>query len=226
MGKNKKDVGYTLAKAGIASIPIVGAAAAEILPLIITPPIEKRREVWMLEVGERLQALEKQRQIKLESLSENDIFVDTVLKISSEALKTSEREKLKYFKNAIVNTAVSPNPDISEINIFVRLITEFTIWHIKILKLFDNPEECYRINEKEFAQYSMVSLSKILFRAYPILYARQDFCDLIWADLGRWGLHNTSDLKTGVSASGLKSSRTTELGKKFLLFIEDQADSK
>lgn len=222
MAKDRKDIVYTLTKAGIASIPVVGGTASEILSLLITPPLEKRMDSWKMEVGLRLQKLEKNDNIDLNKLSENEVFIDTVLKITNEALKTSEREKLEYFKNAIINTAVETDPDISEINIFLRLITEFTVWHVKIFKLFDDPEKWYQVNEKEFSQYSMAPLSRILDKAYPELKSKKDFYNLIWSDLGRYGLHNTSDLNTGMSINGLKSSRTTNLGKKFLRFIEGQ----
>ena len=34
---------HTLAEAGIASIPVVGAAASELFTVILVPPLEKRR---------------------------------------------------------------------------------------------------------------------------------------------------------------------------------------
>tara|TARA_R110002020_G_scaffold188362_3_gene387093 strand:- start:559 stop:924 length:366 start_codon:yes stop_codon:yes gene_type:complete len=117
MSQNKKEISYTLLKAGIASIPILGGAASEILPLLLKSPIEKRKEFWMKEVGEKLKILEKSNTISLTELSKNDIFIDTIIRISTEALKTSEQEKLIYFKNALINTAILENLDISEVNI-------------------------------------------------------------------------------------------------------------
>lgn len=37
---------HTLAKVGIASIPVVGAAASELFIVILAPPLEKRRVKW------------------------------------------------------------------------------------------------------------------------------------------------------------------------------------
>ena len=42
-----KDAGYALIKAGLASIPIAGAAASELLSLIVASPLERRCETWM-----------------------------------------------------------------------------------------------------------------------------------------------------------------------------------
>ena len=94
MSQNKKEISYTLLKAGIASIPILGGAASEILPLLLKSPIEKRKEFWLKEVGEKLKILEKSNTISLTELSKNDIFIDTIIRISTEALKTSEQEKV------------------------------------------------------------------------------------------------------------------------------------
>ncbi|TLP77012.1 hypothetical protein [Maribacter sp. ACAM166] len=222
MSKDKKEVLYSILKAGIASIPIIGSTASEILPLLLKNPIEKRREIWMQEVGEKLKVLEVKNKIELNELANNDIFIDTVINISTEALKTSEKEKLDYFKNALLNTAIHENLDSSEINFFTRFITDFTVWHIKILKVFDNPIKWFIENEIDFPEYATAPLSKILFKAYSALKSRKEFCDLIWSDLYSSGLINTSELKVGVNLNGLKSSRTTEFGKKFLSFIEIQ----
>ncbi|MDF4202247.1 hypothetical protein PXD56_04745 [Maribacter sp. SA7] len=221
MSKNKKEISYTLLKASIASIPIIGGAASEILPLILKNPIEKRKEFWMQEVGEKLKSLEKSNSIKLTELSKKEIFIDTVIRISTEALKTSEQEKLKYFKNALINTAILENLDISEVNIFTRFISEFTIWHIQILNLFDNPTNWFIKNEIDFPKFSSAPLSKILINAFSELKERKEFCDLIWSDLYRSGLINTADLNVGITSNGLKSSRTTLFGKKFLSFIHE-----
>jgi hypothetical protein len=54
-----KDILYSLAKGGVGSIPIIGALAAEIFSMVITPPMEKRRAEWMNDIAERLKALEE-----------------------------------------------------------------------------------------------------------------------------------------------------------------------
>ncbi|MHC2992444.1 hypothetical protein OB13_12910, partial [Pontibacter sp. HJ8] len=74
----KKDLGYAVVRAGLGSIPVFGAAAAELLQLIVIPPLEKRRAEWMTQIGEKLQVLEARGTINLEELRENDVFVDVV----------------------------------------------------------------------------------------------------------------------------------------------------
>ena len=50
---------HTLATAGIASIPIVSAAASELFTAILASPLEKRRVAWMNDVAEENQTFQE-----------------------------------------------------------------------------------------------------------------------------------------------------------------------
>jgi len=215
----KKDIEYSIAKAGIGSLPIIGAAASEILQLLVTPPLEKRRTEWMENIGERIKQLENETIIDLTSLQNNDIFIDVVLQITNQALKTSEKEKLDYYRNAILNTALGEHPELSEMQIFLNLISDFTVWHIKILKLIDFPTDWFVQNAKSIPDYSSVDLSNIIEMVYPDLIGRQEFYTLIWEDLKRAGLIQSSRLLHHLYTNS--SSATSPFGEKFLRFISE-----
>lgn len=217
--ETKNDIAYGVAKAAFGSIPIVGAAASELLQLLVISPVEKRRNEWMIEVGEKLKQLEEKGELDLDKLANNDVFIDVVLQTTQLALRTSEKEKIQYFKNIILNSAVEENPNITEVQIFLNFISTFTVWHMKILKLFDNPEDWFKKNEKSMPSYFSADLSNVLVEAYPELSGKRELYDLIWEDLSRAGLHNTSGLHTKMTGSGLMVSRTTTFGKEFLEFI-------
>ena len=217
-----KDLAYATAKAVMGSIPYAGAAVSELIGLIIAPPIEKRREKWMTEVGQKLKDLEEASKVDITKLTNNPQFIDTVLQATSYALKTSDEEKIAAFRNAIINTAIGDVPEQTISQIFLTLIDNFTSWHIKILHLFDNPSEWFKQNGMTFPDYTMTSLSTVVIEAYPILKGQNELLDLIWSDLKQGGLHNTSDLRTSMSGNSLLANRTTDLGKKFLNFISDQ----
>jgi hypothetical protein len=219
--ETKDDISYSIAKAALGSIPIVGAAASELLQLLVTPPLEKRRNEWMIEVGEKLKQLEQKEELDLTKLASNDVFIDVVLQTTQLALLTSEKEKIQYFKNVILNSAVEENPNITEVHIFLNFISTFTVWHIKILKLFDNPEDWFKKNGKSMPSYMAAGLSNVLEEAYPELTGKRDLYDLIWDDLSRAGLHKTSGLHTTMTGSGLMVQRTTPFGKEFLEFITE-----
>lgn len=52
------DKAHALARAGIGSIPLVGAAATELFQILIAPPLERRQQAWMEAVAEGLRRLE------------------------------------------------------------------------------------------------------------------------------------------------------------------------
>lgn len=219
--ETKDDIAYGVAKAVLGSIPVVGATASELLQLLVTPPLEKRRNEWMIEVGEKLKQLEQKEELDLIKLSNNDVFIDVVLQTTQLALRTSEKEKIQYFKNVILNSAVEENPNITEVQIFLNFISTFTVWHIKILKLFDNPENWFKKNGKSLPNYMAAGLSNVVEEAYPELNGKRELYDLIWDDLLRAGLHKTSGLHTTMTGSGLMTPRTTTFGKEFLEFITE-----
>ena len=63
-------------------------------------------------------------------------------------------------------------------------------------------------------------LSNILDLAFPELKDRRDFYDIVWQDLYRAGLHGTHTLHAVISANSLMVGRTTDIGKRFLKFIQ------
>ncbi len=71
-GPNNADKLHTLVRAGISTIPPFGGAAVEIFSMLVTPSLEKRRQKWMEEIADRIQALEKDKSIKIDELRKNN----------------------------------------------------------------------------------------------------------------------------------------------------------
>jgi hypothetical protein len=213
------DYTFSLTKGGLGAIPIVGSIASELLGLLVTPPLEKRRQDWMTEVGTKLKELEENSKIDLSTLADNEQFIDTVLVATTLALKTSEKEKIKAFQNAILNTALGVSSDKTKGQIFLNLLDTFTVWHIKILHFIDNPTKWFENAGQNPPNSMMGSLSSVLTNAFPPLSGQQELLDVIWRDLHDNGFHNTSGLMTTMSGNGLLANRTTQLGQEFLKFI-------
>src|SRR5690606_32250167 len=116
---------------------------SELFGLIITPPLDKRRNEWMNQVADKLKELEQRNQIDFNDLKNNQQFIDVILHASSLAIKTSEQEKILALKNAVVNTALNEQPSNTKIQIFLNLIDVFTAWHIKVLHFFDDPRDWF-----------------------------------------------------------------------------------
>lgn len=210
--KTKGDAAYAIAKAGLSAVPVIGGPAAELFQNVIQPPLEKRRVEWMQEVGEKLRELEENG-LNIEELQENEEFVSAVMHASQIALRTHQNEKLQALRNAILNVAKGQALEEALQNVFLNLIDSFTELHLRILKLFQNPEPLPNL--------SMGSLSNVLEHNIPELRGRRELYDQIWKDLYSRGLVNTDGLHVTMTGQGLKQKRTTEIGDAFLQFIEE-----
>jgi hypothetical protein len=185
--KSAGDAVHSVTRAGLGTIPFAGAAASELLTAIVTPPLERRRSKWMEEIGEALQNLEEKMGVVLESLQEKDQFIDVALEATQIAIRTSNQEKREALKNAILNSA-SPNPPEESLQkMFLSFIDTLTVWHLKLLDLFNDPQAYIQKQNLQFSNNSMEAISHLIENAFPELRGRRDFYEnrfswkLIWA---------------------------------------------
>lgn len=217
-----KDHAHTLARAGIGSVPIIGAAGVELFQALITPPLEKRRQAWMEAVTEGLQRLENAELCNIDELSENEVFIDTVMYASQTVLRNNHKEKREALRNAVLNSALPNPPDESRQQMFIGWVDELTVWHLRILRFFADPVRWFQEQEREVPQYVFSSsLEQILTDAYPELAKERELCDQIGKDLYNRGLAGTDSLRVSMTANGAYQPRATELGKQFLQFITE-----
>jgi hypothetical protein len=214
----KGDAAHAVARAGLSAIPMFGGAAIELFSAIVTPPLERRRQKWMEEVGAALRMLEEERGIKLEDLQNNPAFIDTIMHASQAALRNSQEEKRHALRNAILNAALPNPPEEAIQQMFIDLIDTFTEWHLRFLKLFHDPSLWFETHE---SRPRGPSLASVLEFAFPALLGRRSFYDQIWRDLYTRGLVTIEGLHGMMTGHGLVQRRTTEMGEQFLRFIEE-----
>ena len=221
-----KDRAHTLVRAGLGSVPVVGAAAAELFQMVITPSLEKRRAEWMNSVADELKTLEDKGRIRVEDLASNDVFIDTMLHASQSALRNSQEEKRRALRNAVLNSALPAPPDESRQQMFVEWIESLTVWHLRIFVLLANPIQWFKDHQRQPPQnYITSSLSGLLTCAYPELNNQRRLYDQIAKDLYNRSLIGTDDFHVMLSGSGALEHRATDLGKQFLAFISNPASS-
>jgi len=126
---------HRLVRAGLGLFPM-GGTAVEIFNGIITPPIEKRRTEWMRRVTEALIALESEKRININELSDNEEFITTLISASQIALKNHSNEKVLALQHIVENKACGIDLEESLEGILINLLDTFTPLHIKILKIF------------------------------------------------------------------------------------------
>ena len=217
---NWKDRTYAIARAGLGSIPIVGAAATELFQMVVTPSLDRRRVEWMNSVADTLKKLEDNGQLRIEDLASNEAFVDTVLHATQAALRNSQEEKREALRNAVLNSALPHPPDESVQQMFVEWIDSLTVWHLRILKLLDDPKGWFQEQGRRPPEYTIAGhLFDLLAKAYPELQNQQTLSSQIARDLYIRGFSSTEGLGAMTSGSGMYAQRTTELGREFLKFI-------
>ncbi len=213
------DLVHATVKAALGSIPLLGTAAAELFGLVVAPPLERRRREWMREVGEALSRAHVEKAIDLERAANDDSFLDTALQASRLALCNHQEEKIYALRNAVVNAAAPQAPSASLQQFFLRLVDEFTVWHLRLLRLFQGPEAWFTEHATPWPNLHMSRLSHVVEAAFPGLRSRRDIYDQFWRDLYIRGMVSTEHLHTMMTGGGLASKRTTDLADQFLKFI-------
>jgi len=213
------DHARALARAGLSAIPVAGGAAVELFNKLITPPLERRRDQWRHDVGEAIARLEADKGVKIDDLQNDESFIDTVMHASLIAMRNSQEEKRKALLNAIRNCALPNPPDASIREIFLELIDTLTVWHLRILGLFQDPPSWLQSNNRDLGSLTTGGLSNVLEAAFPEMQGRRQLYDKLWQDLHTRRLVTTDQLHSTISRSGLMAKRTTELADRFLEFI-------
>jgi len=172
------DIAHTATKALLSAVPWVGGSVSEIFAAIITPPLTKRKDEWIISIAAGLTALEKTvEDFKIENLSQNNVFLTTVLHASQAAIRNHHQEKLKALRNSVLTAAVAPSQEDNLTLVFVRYIDELTPQHFRLLQFFSDNEQ--RLNHIQ----SYEELYKEVLTISPELTATRDEFKLLCADL-------------------------------------------
>lgn len=221
---NDHDIAHTVVKAGLSAIPIIGGPVSELLSLVVTPSLVKRRDKWIESIAKALKELERHiEDFKIENLRENDSFVSAVMYASGVAIRNHQVEKLEALKNAVLNAAIPNAPEEDYQLMFFNFVDSLTEGHLRMLKILDD----YRAQQPgnrssgvqiEFVNKSnekTVSAQKVL----PDLGVRQEFYGQVLKDLQRRGLLEFDMAYESHFLQKIVCAQPTDLGKQLLAFI-------
>lgn len=214
---------HRVTRATLSTIPVLGGAVVEAFSALIEPPMSKRRNKWMIQVTEAINDLYDKNLTTLDKLLENEIFFTTLIRASQIAISNHQEEKIIYLKSAVINTALNPSVEESLQQYLVNLIDELTVYHTKVLKLFNDPILYAKNNNlsiEHMPKGAGYSRYTILVLVYPELKNDEYFLNQIWNDLTKKGLlRSDRSLNKNAQGESILFGCSTPLGTKYLNFI-------
>jgi hypothetical protein len=234
------DIATAIVRGAVGSFLVVGAAAGELVNLVLKPPLEKRRAKWMEEVAKCLRKLESQG-IDLGTLRNNEAFVDTVMQATEIAQRNYQAEKWDALRNAVSNSVGPRAPAETKRQIFLQYIDRFTVHHLQVLSLVSDPNCWFQKRGKQSPPSPDGSPEDAINGAFPELAAEPALRDAIWNNLQQSGMASraappgivTPQTTFRAVAPGVPSmpqyisvtafsKRSTTLGDEFLAFIDSR----
>ncbi|MNL04769.1 hypothetical protein D3C87_1253460 [compost metagenome] len=206
-------------RAAIGAIPVVGSPLLEIFNSVLEAPLSKRRTETMIEIGTALNDLIQQGIVTEAGLQDNEAFVSTVAEVCNISLRNHQAEKLEALRNAVINSALPTCPSDDYRQIFLNFVDICTVSHIRLLKLFEDPEKWFADNNRAKPYNTSVSLSQIIASAMPELIENHEILDSIWTDLYQKGLVEVRQLEMILSADSCLAKQTTQFGSKLVRFL-------
>jgi hypothetical protein len=217
------DVVRAVPDALLNAVPVAGAATP-FLALVCSTPAQRRRDDYLQDVSNRLRALEDAGLLTSEDLNSED-FITAVLRTVPAAMSTAAAEKRAALRNAALNTALGRQPAEDLFEMFLRYVEDLTPLHIKLLVLFDDPDDRCREAGIDFSGIISGAPWQVVCGLYPDLTGEDEVCSHAWSELNARGLVNTDSLKGMMTARGIMARRTSELGRRFVQFIREPRDT-
>ena len=220
MEKSSSDYAHAAIKGVLSAVPIAGGPLSVFFETVFSAPIDKRKEEWLLSLEQAVKNLtEKDANITVESLRDNDAFISIAMQATQIAIRNHQREKLEALKNAVINAARFESLDENKALIFTRLIDELTPLHIKVLSFLDNPGPFEKLLQEKAGKNTFVHYPgniNIWEETYPDLRSSNSLIEIIVKELHSKGFVYHDNMHIG------KGRVTTNHGREFLHFIQNQ----
>ena len=121
--------------------PAVGSAVA-FFDLITAPIRGKRFNEWCEKVRLLLNDHSKKfKELTPERLAASEEFNSAFAQAAQAAIRTHDEEKLEALRNAVLNTALSKEPDGDRQAIFVSIVDRLAPSHLRVLKALETPRQ-------------------------------------------------------------------------------------
>ncbi len=218
------DAGLAVVRAAAGSIPVVGAAAQELIAFVVTPPLERRRNEWLNRLAVDLDELQRKVDaFDVAALSENEDFISAITAGVTVATRSAQEEKRDLLRNAVINSALGRVPLFDMQSVFIGYLEYLSPLHVQLLWAFENPRVALEKagSRLEESLFMSAAPSQVVEELFPQLKGQRDVYDFLWQDLFQRRLVNSDSLHGMMTKEGVLSARTSALGNQFLAFLSE-----
>lgn len=214
---SKSDAVMSVIKAAVNAVPYVGGSLASLMDDFIPTELNKRKDNLLLQLEKDFKDLEDR--INTEVLKES-YFISIFLSSFKSAMATEKQEKIDCYRAIILNAAIAQQPNTDEIQMMLRITDSLTPLHIKLIKLFNDPQRYLVENpdiQAKLTNVSMGGINTLTLACFPEY--NQELIKVALKDLTIMGIGNGLEGGITMTRNGILSPRLTEFGKKYLTFI-------
>ena len=215
--KEAKEIVKVLALSGLPLVlSPIGTALLTLANECFNSSAKTRQDEWMKTLAKRI---DKQDEAFAEKIRNTQNFASLFANAQNGALTDIEADKVGLYANAFINAIKNENMEDTKKHIFLNMLREFTILHIRILDSLKRFED-EKINGRTFSAvdnkpsfFDNISpdiKNDVFFR--PIIKTFYDNV-LIYAD---------RSVDSNIGLDEISPTRLTPLGQEFLLFISEQ----
>jgi hypothetical protein len=215
------DYAHAGVRAGFSLAPVLGGPLTEFFSIVVAPPLEKRRDAWLIDIVDRLKRLEHEAEgFKIENLAKNEEFISTLFYATQVAMRTHHKEKLEALRNIVVNSSLGMTAPENIHHIFMNMIDRYTPLHILVLRFVEKPDKfisTYRgvkTNELPFA-WDLRDAFRVTF---PELHLIDEYYEQIIRDLTSDGLIKSEKMP---DREKMLKPKMTVLGDQLLALIRE-----
>ncbi len=218
---NNRDFLNIVLKSTLGAIPYLGSAFSQLVEVIIPRSSFDRLVDFTINLSQDIERLANRIDkdyIKTEEVA--FMFRETFTAV----INNYQKEKIDAFRAIFLNSILNTNIEAEVKELYLNIVKNLTVSHIKALKLLDGSEEYLRNKGITYRDSdSTGSLMQILTVCLPEL--NEDQIRAVWTDLRNYNMVNTdpSSLKALISSIKLRQlgGRLTPFAKEFIAFIKN-----
>lgn len=186
---------------------------------------QQRREKWEEKLEKEFQAIKDD--IDFTKIYAIPNFAQILASAAQGAMCDLEEDKVELYVNTVINAIKKEKIENTKMHIFLNMLRNFTIFHIKILRFFNSIEEksgkssAYTLGIREDDR----KWHEIVHQCNPELFKDKTLYDIVYSDLVNQKMLKNSYVTYATNFKTYPAKQTTVLADEFLEFITKQEQS-